>query len=135
MTRAARSTVPSPPMQTRSSVPGMLSATGGVGDELLVPREHLRRGDRPGGDAQRRQCAAGWGGEADAGIAYQTDVTAAGDRADGDKIPPDINVVAEYPIAVTKQAPNSAAAQAFVDFVLSEQGQQVLASFGFLPPD
>ena len=73
-------------------------------------------------------------GEADAGIVYATDVTAAGDQASGVEIPADINVDAEYPIAVTKEAPNADGAQAFIDFVLSEQGQKILASYGFLAP-
>ena len=73
-------------------------------------------------------------GEADAGIVYKTDVTAAGDKAAGVEIPADINVLAEYPIAVTKDAPNAAAGQAFIDFVLSEQGQKILDSYGFAPP-
>ncbi len=73
-------------------------------------------------------------GEADAGIAYTTDVTAAGDDAEGVEIPAGINVVAEYPIALTKEAPNAEGAQAFVDFVNSEQGQTILSSYGFLAP-
>ena len=73
-------------------------------------------------------------GEADAGIVYKTHVTAAGDQAEGVEIPPDLNIVAEYPLVVTKEAPNSAAGQAFVDFVLSEQGQTILASYGFTEP-
>lgn len=73
-------------------------------------------------------------GEADAGIAYVTDVAAAGADAEGVDLPDDINVVADYPVAVTKQAPNPAGAQAFVDFVLSEQGQQILATYGFGAP-
>jgi molybdate transport system substrate-binding protein len=73
-------------------------------------------------------------GEADAGIVYVTDVIAAGDDADGVDIPADLNVVAEYPIAVTTEAPDPAAAQAFIDFVVGEQGQQILASYGFLEP-
>ena len=73
-------------------------------------------------------------GEADAGIVYATDVTAAGAEAEGVEIPADINVVAEYPIAATTEAPNADGAQAFIDFVLSEQGQKILASYGFLAP-
>ncbi len=74
-------------------------------------------------------------GEADAGIVYKTDVTAAGDQAEGVEIPADINVLAEYPIAVTKDARNAEAAQAFIDFVLSDEGQTILDSYGFQPPD
>lgn len=73
-------------------------------------------------------------GEADAGIVYATDVAAAGDGATGVDIPADINVVAQYPIAVTKEADNPEGAQAFIDFVLGEQGQTILASYGFLAP-
>jgi molybdate transport system substrate-binding protein len=73
-------------------------------------------------------------GEADAGIVYQTDVIAAGADAAGVEIPEDINVLAEYPVAVTKDAPNTDGAQAFIDFVLSEQGQKILDSYGFLAP-
>lgn len=73
-------------------------------------------------------------GEADAGIVYATDVTAAGADAEGVDIPADVNVVAEYPIAVTKGATNVGGAQSFVDFVTGEQGQRILASYGFLAP-
>lgn len=73
-------------------------------------------------------------GEADAGIVYATDVTAAADDASGVVIPDDINVVAEYPIAITGESSNAAGAQTFIDFVLSNEGQAVLASFGFGPP-
>ncbi len=73
-------------------------------------------------------------GEADAGIVYATDVIAAGADAAGVMIPAGINVAAEYPIAVTKEAPNREGAQAFVDFVSSDRGQRILASYGFLAP-
>ncbi len=73
-------------------------------------------------------------GEADAGIAYATDVNAAGDDADGVEIPGDLNLVAEYPMVVTTEAPNPEGAQAFIDFVLSDAGQAILADFGFTSP-
>jgi molybdate transport system substrate-binding protein len=73
-------------------------------------------------------------GEADAGIVYKTDVTAAGDQAEGVEIPTDLNVIAEYPLVAIKEAPNAEAARAFVEFVLSEQGQTILASYGFAAP-
>ncbi len=72
-------------------------------------------------------------GEADAGIVYATDVTAArGVRAI--EIPAAFNVVAEYPIAALRSSHNPATAQAFVDFVLGPHGQSVLKRYGFGPP-
>jgi molybdate transport system substrate-binding protein len=73
-------------------------------------------------------------GEGDAGIVYATDVLAAGDKAAGVEIPKDINVIASYPIVTVKQATNQATAQAFIDFVLSAAGQQILAEYGFTGP-
>jgi molybdate transport system substrate-binding protein len=73
-------------------------------------------------------------GEADAGIVYATDVINAGDAAEGVEIPADVNVVADYPIAVTRQSENLEAAQAFVDFVVSDAGRAILESYGFVSP-
>jgi molybdate transport system substrate-binding protein len=73
-------------------------------------------------------------GEADAGIVYVTDVTAGGDKVEGVDIPKEQNVTATYPIAVVKASTHQSQAQAFMDLVLSDQGQQVLKSYGFLPP-
>lgn len=72
-------------------------------------------------------------GEADAGIAYVTDARAAGRDVEAVPIPDAQNVVAAYPLAVVKDAPNRAAATAFVDYVRSADGQSVLRSFGFQP--
>jgi len=70
-------------------------------------------------------------GEADAGIVYRSDIAAAGDDVEGVEIPLDQNVPASYPIAVLTSAPNPAAARAFVDFVTSRRGQEILAKHGF----
>jgi molybdate transport system substrate-binding protein len=73
-------------------------------------------------------------GEADAGIVYVTDVTAGGDKVEGVDIPEELNVVATYPIATVKASKAPDKAQAFMDLVLSAEGQQVLKEYGFLPP-
>jgi molybdate transport system substrate-binding protein len=73
-------------------------------------------------------------GEADAGIVYVTDVTAGGDKVEGVEIPEELNVVATYPIATVKESKSPDQAQAFMDLVLSAEGQQVLKEHGFLPP-
>jgi molybdate transport system substrate-binding protein len=73
-------------------------------------------------------------GELDAGIVYITDVQSAGDAVDGIDIPAEDNVIATYPIAALTDAANRDVAEAFVEFVLSDEGQQILASHGFHAP-
>ena len=73
-------------------------------------------------------------GEADAGIVYVTDISAAGGEIDGVEISNDMNVIAMYPIAVVTASEYADTAKAFVDFVLSSEGLQVLQDYGFLPP-
>ena len=73
-------------------------------------------------------------GEADAGIVYESDVKAAGSKAQGVAIPEDLNVIASYPIAVLKSAKNAMAATAFVGYVSGPAGQSVLAKYGFIAP-
>src|SRR5713101_4119134 len=72
-------------------------------------------------------------GEADAGIVYTTDVKAAGSKVQGVPIPDADNVVAIYQLVAVKGTKNSAAADAFIAYVLSVNGQSTLQSFGFLP--
>lgn len=74
-------------------------------------------------------------GEADASIVYQTDITPElVDRVRALPIPEAINPRAVYPIAVVADAPNPALAQAFIDFVRSAAGQDILARWGFVVP-
>lgn len=73
-------------------------------------------------------------GEADAGLVYRTDVTAAGDAVTGVEIDGADAATNVYPIAALAGAPNPEAARAFVAFVLSADGQKVLKSFGFGAP-
>lgn len=72
-------------------------------------------------------------GELDAGMVYVTDVLSSG-AVDGIVIPKEFNVVAEYPIAVLTEAPNRGGAEAFVNFVLSGDGQAILQRHGFEAP-
>src|SRR5215813_1049652 len=72
-------------------------------------------------------------GEAHAGIVYSSDVTLAVCGAvQVLAIPDPFNVIAHYPIAVVRDAPNAAGARAFIDYVLSPAGQAILTKHGFL---
>lgn len=73
-------------------------------------------------------------GEADAGIVYRTDAIAGKDKVEIVEIPGKTNVIAEYPVAVLAKAPQAAAARAFVDLLLSAEGQKRLAAAGFVAP-
>ena len=73
-------------------------------------------------------------GEADAGMVYRSDVTSSvARRIHVLEIPEAANVLASYPIALPKNSPSPQAAQAFVDLVLSPEGQKVLARRGLIP--
>lgn len=71
-------------------------------------------------------------GEADAGIVYTTDVTAADSKVQGVRIPDADNVVATYPLVQVKGAKNPDGAALFIAFVLSNEGQATLARYGFM---
>ena len=72
-------------------------------------------------------------GEADAGFVYRTDVTASvSDKVKVIDIPDTFNVIAEYPIAVLKNSVHVSDAQAFMQYVLSADGQAILAKFNFI---
>lgn len=73
-------------------------------------------------------------GEADAGLVYETDARAAGDRVDALTIlPSDAVLTTAYPVAVVTEAAAPAVARRWIEFVRSSEGQQVLADHGFLP--
>ncbi|MFD9328282.1 molybdate ABC transporter substrate-binding protein [Streptomyces sp. NPDC060065] len=72
--------------------------------------------------------------EADAAVVYKTDVNAAGDKVEGVDFPESADAINDYPIALLKDAPNTAAAKAFITLVQSAEGQQVLTAAGFLKP-
>jgi molybdate transport system substrate-binding protein len=74
-------------------------------------------------------------GEADAGIVYKSQVpTAYLSKVEVITIPDSVNVVAQYYIGVLSASPNAQAAQNFINYVKSPDGQAILASYGFLIP-
>ena len=73
-------------------------------------------------------------GNVDAGVVYVTDVKAAGTKVKGVTIPASENASTLYPIATVSSSKEMAIAQAFVAYVLSPAGQQVLAAAGFQAP-
>jgi molybdate transport system substrate-binding protein len=72
--------------------------------------------------------------EADAAVVYRTDVKAAGGKVEGVDFPESASAVNDYPIVLLKNAPNAAAAEAFIQLVQSPEGRQVLIGAGFLKP-
>ncbi|WP_189218560.1 MULTISPECIES: molybdate ABC transporter substrate-binding protein [Streptomyces] len=72
--------------------------------------------------------------EADAAVVYRTDVRAAGDKVAGVTFPESADAVNDYPITLLKDAPNTAAAKAFIELVRSDEGQRVLTEAGFRKP-
>jgi molybdate transport system substrate-binding protein len=73
-------------------------------------------------------------GEADGGIVYTSDVTpAVAPEVRTIAIPEAVSVVATYPIAVVQGTRQPALAQRFIALLLSEDGQAVLARYGFQP--
>jgi molybdate transport system substrate-binding protein len=72
--------------------------------------------------------------EVDAGMVYVTDVQAAGTKVKGVQIPADDNASTLYPIATISKSSHQSVAQAFVAYVLSPAGQQVLSAAGFEKP-
>lgn len=73
-------------------------------------------------------------GEADAGLVYKTDVTAAAGKAEGVAIPDGQNAIASYPAAALKESEHADAAAAFVTWLKSAKAQKVLRDAGFQKP-
>ena len=73
-------------------------------------------------------------GNVDAGMVYVTDVKAAGTKVKGVMISASDNASTLYPIDTISSSTHQAEAEAFVAYVLSPAGQQVLAAAGFQAP-
>ncbi len=71
-------------------------------------------------------------GEADAGIVYKSDAVATPELGTL-SIPAQFNIIASYPIAVLRRAPEAALAAEFINFVTSPEGQNILEKWGFNP--
>jgi molybdate transport system substrate-binding protein len=72
-------------------------------------------------------------GEADAAVVYSSDVTPDAARTVARlEIPDRFNTLANYPIAVLREAPHAVAAERFVGFLLGPDGQAILSKWGFI---
>lgn len=72
-------------------------------------------------------------GEADAGIVYKSDVSAAvANNIIAVDIPPEFNILAKYPVAITTYTKHPEQAQEFIDYLLGENGQAILKKNNFL---
>jgi molybdate transport system substrate-binding protein len=73
-------------------------------------------------------------GEVDAALVYVTDAQAREQHVDAVDVPDADLAVNRYPISALEDAADAAAAQAFVDLVLSDAGRRALADLGFRVP-
>jgi molybdate transport system substrate-binding protein len=72
-------------------------------------------------------------GQVDAGFVYSTDAQTVPGQVTVIKLPAWAQPKVTYAMAVVTHSPNQAAAQSFVNEVLSKAGQAKLLSYGFLP--
>ena len=72
-------------------------------------------------------------GDADSGLVYVTDVSAAKGSVQGVSFPEADQATTNYPIAVLKDAPRAQLARQFVDVVTGDAGRQALEAAGFGP--
>ena len=73
-------------------------------------------------------------GEADAGLVYVTDVTAAGGDVTGVPFPESAAIVNTYPIVALEDSDHADLASEFVELVLGDTGQGILREAGFAQP-
>ena len=71
-------------------------------------------------------------GDADAAIVYLSDVLSAKKSVTLVKVPKALNVDAIYGVALLRNSNNREVAVAFIDYLLSVKGQELLQSFGFI---
>jgi len=94
--------------------------------ELIT--KHVKVQDKSGRDALNNFTS----GTGDVLLSYEYEATTAQKKGQKvDYVTPDDTIKIENPIAVTKSA--APAAKKFVDFVLSKQGQEKFASWGYRP--
>jgi sulfate transport system substrate-binding protein len=110
-------------------------ASGGGRDEQAgldyvrtLITDHVPVQDKSGREALQNFVS----GDADVLLSYEYEATTAQKKGqDVDFVVPDDTIKIENPIAVTKDA--KPAAKSFLDFVLSKQGQEKFASWGYRP--
>jgi molybdate transport system substrate-binding protein len=73
-------------------------------------------------------------GEVDAALVYRTDAKSSPGDVDGIEFPESAGAINDYPMVALKDAPNPAAATAFISFVQSDPELKVLTDAGFQKP-
>lgn len=73
-------------------------------------------------------------GGADAGVVYVTDAIASDAEIESVRIAERYNVVATYPAVTLNTSENADLAQKFIDFLITDEAQQILDDYGFKAP-
>lgn len=106
---------------------GTYAAQSLTSAKVTIEESHITRS--PNVAATLDQVAEG---DAVAAIVYVTDAKSRADQVDTVTIPATQNVIGAYPIARVGPA-RKPAADRFIEFVLSVDGQRILKKYGFLP--
>jgi sulfate transport system substrate-binding protein len=73
------------------------------------------------------------GGEGDVLISYENEAIRAQGEEDVEYVIPDETILIETPAAITTEGENPEGAQAFLDYLYSDEGQQLFADGGYRP--
>lgn len=115
---------------------GQVVENGGTEEEGLEFVKQLLE-NTPIQDASARDALNTFvGGEGDVLLSYENEAIAAQDAGEEvDYVVPDDTILIETPGAVTEEAQDPEAAQAFYDYLVSEEGQRGWAENGYRPVD
>jgi sulfate transport system substrate-binding protein len=115
---------------------GQVLERGGTEDEGIQYLNDLFDNITVQDDSARDSLATFTAGQGDVLIGYENEALAAQEAGEEvEYVTPDETILIENPVAVTSDSQNPEAAQAFLDFARSTEGQEIFQENGYRPVD